>query len=75
MDPYIDECTHCIYGFGQLCLTLLISCMKVSYENYNITRINETLIINSFVEFKTNILDLHATTQLLATIIMIITLT
>jgi hypothetical protein len=49
--------------------------MKVSYENYNITRINETLIINSFVEFKTNILDLHATTQLLATIIMIITLT
>jgi hypothetical protein len=46
--------------------------MKITYENYDTTRINEMLISNFFAKFKTNILDLPATTQLLATIIMII---
>jgi hypothetical protein len=75
MDPYTNECTNCIYGFGQPCLTLLTSCMNVTDDNYNATRINETLISNVFANFKTNILDLRATTQLLTTIIIIITLT
>jgi len=48
--------------------------MRVMDDNYNTTRINEMLITNFFVNFKTNILDFHATTQLLVTII-IITLT
>jgi hypothetical protein len=44
----MDECMHCIYGFGQLCLTLLASCMKVTYDNYNIPITNETFINNIF---------------------------
>ncbi len=36
------------YGFGQPCLTLLASCMKVTYDNFNITRLNEELINNFF---------------------------
>jgi hypothetical protein len=75
MDPYMDECTRCIHGFGQSFFTLLANCMRVTYDNYSTTWINETLISNFFANFKTNILDFCATTQLLATIIIIITLT
>jgi hypothetical protein len=73
MDPYTDECTQCIHGFGQSCLTLLASCMRVTYDNYNTTKVNETLVSNFFANFKINILDLCATTQLLTTIIITLT--
>jgi len=43
MDMYIDEHTHHIYSFGQPCLILLTSYMKVTYDNYNTIGINETL--------------------------------
>jgi hypothetical protein len=46
MDPYIDECMHHVYGFGQPRLTLLINCTKVTYDNYNTTQINKILINN-----------------------------
>ncbi len=36
-------------GFWKPCLTLLANCTKVTYENYNTTRINETFISNFFV--------------------------
>jgi hypothetical protein len=48
MDLYIDEHTHHIYSFGQSSFILLVSCMKVTYDNYNTTRINETFIKNFF---------------------------
>ncbi len=40
--------SHHIYNFGQLCLTLLASCMKITYDNYNTNGMNETLINNFF---------------------------
>jgi hypothetical protein len=40
MNPFIDECTHHLYNFGQPCLTLLKSYTSVTYDNYNATRIN-----------------------------------
>jgi hypothetical protein len=43
--------------------------MKITYDNYNTTRINEALISNFFA---TIILDICATTQLLITIIITI---
>jgi hypothetical protein len=48
---WMNECTHCIYGFGQPYLTLLASCTRITYDNYNTTRINETLINNVFQLF------------------------
>jgi hypothetical protein len=39
---------HCIYDISQPCLTLLVNCMKVTYDNYNTTRIDETFINNLF---------------------------
>jgi hypothetical protein len=44
MDLYMNESMHNIHGFGQLCLILLISYTKVTYDNYNTTGINETFI-------------------------------
>jgi len=67
MDLYTNERTHHIYSFGQLCLTLLTSCMKITYDNNNTTRINEALVSNCFA---TIILDICATTWLLITIII-----
>lgn len=73
MDPYTYEHTHCIYGFGQPCLTLLTTCMKVTYDKYNTTWTDETSINNLFCNnFTTTILDFHAITQLLTTIMVII---
>ncbi len=46
MDPYIDECTHRIFSFDQPYPTLLTSCIKITYDNYNTTIINETFIID-----------------------------
>ncbi len=48
MDPYMNDYTYQIYGFGQPCLTLLASCMRVTYKNYNTIGINEKLINNFF---------------------------
>jgi hypothetical protein len=56
MDMYIDEHTHHIYSFGQPCL-ILLNCMKVTYDNYNTTRINETFIKDFFA---TNLQLLHS---------------
>jgi hypothetical protein len=44
----MDECMHCIYNFGQPCLTLLESYTRVIYDIYNTIGINETLINNFF---------------------------
>jgi hypothetical protein len=41
MDPYTNDCTHCIYNFGQPCLTLLTSTARVAYDNYNTIWISE----------------------------------
>ncbi len=61
---------HYIHGFGQLCLILLTSYTKVTYDNYNTSGINETFIyifFNIRKYFTIIILDLHASsTQLLA---------
>jgi len=48
MNPYMDECTHYIYGFGQPCLILLASCIRIAYHNYNVIEINKALINNYF---------------------------
>jgi len=48
IDLYTNECMHNIYGFGQPCLTLLTSYTMVTYDNYNMTKINETFIHNFF---------------------------
>jgi len=61
----MNDYTYQIYGFGQPCLTLLASCIKITYDIYNTTRLNEGLINN----FTTTILDLCASTQLQITII------
>ncbi len=69
MDPYMDDGTYCIYNFGQPCLTLLASYTKITYDNYNIIRINERCISKFICNyFTTIILDLCETIQLLATI-------
>jgi hypothetical protein len=65
----MNDYTHHIYNFGQPCLNFLASCTRITYENYNTTRINEALISNFFV---TTILNFCATTQLLIAIIIII---
>lgn len=59
-----------IYNFGQPCLTLLVSCIRITYDIYSTTRLNEGLISN----FTTTILDLCGTTQLQIAIIQIIIL-
>jgi hypothetical protein len=41
MDPYTNDYTNYIYDFGQLCLTLLASTTRVTYNNYNTIWINE----------------------------------
>jgi hypothetical protein len=46
----MNECTHCVRSFGQLCLILLTSYMKVTYDNYNTIGTNETFI-NFFSTF------------------------
>ncbi len=48
MDPYINECTHHIYGFGQPCLILLTSYIIITYDNYNTIGVNENFINNLF---------------------------
>lgn len=45
---HIQMISHHIYSFGQSCLTLLTSCMKVMYDNYNTNGMNEALINNFF---------------------------
>jgi hypothetical protein len=60
MDPCTNDYTHCIYDFGQPCLTLLTSSTKVAYDNYNTIWINEHSLSTSL--------------QLLITIIIIILL-
>jgi hypothetical protein len=65
--------SHHIYNFGQSCLTLLASCMKVTYYNYNTNGMNEALINNLFaITLQTIMLGLCATTQLLGKIIIFI---
>ncbi len=62
--PYIQ--------FDQPCPTLLTSCIRITYDNYNTTRINETLIINFLCNYFTiTILD-HCTTKYYIIIIIII---
>jgi len=72
----MNECTHCIHGFGQLCLILLTSYTKVTYDNYNTIGINETFInifFNIHEYFTIIILGFHpSSTQLLNIIIIII---
>jgi hypothetical protein len=71
MDPYMDDGTYYIYYFGQPCLTLLTRYTKVTYDNYNIIGINETFISKLICNyFTTIVLDICATTQLLTTIII-----
>ncbi len=73
MDPNTNECTYNIYNFGQACLTLLASCMRIAYENYNITIIIESLITKFFCNYFTIIiLNFCVITRLLARIIIII---
>ncbi len=59
MDLYTSECMHYTYDFGQPCLILLTSCTRITYDNYNTSRINETRVNNYFT---TIILDFYATT-------------
>jgi hypothetical protein len=71
----MDDGTYCIYNFGQPCLTLLASYTKVTCDNYNTIGINEMFISKLICNyFTTIILDICATTQLLATIIIGISL-
>ncbi len=39
---------HHIYNFGQSFLTLFASCIKITYDNYNINGMNEALSNNFF---------------------------
>jgi len=48
MDPYMNGYKHYTYGFGQPCLTLWTSCTWITYDNYNITKMNETFVNNFF---------------------------
>ncbi len=45
---WMNECVHRIYNIGQPCLTLLANCIRVIYNNYNTTRINEALVNKFF---------------------------
>jgi hypothetical protein len=40
MYVYTIQCTHCIYGYSQPCLTLLTSCTLIACNNYITIRIN-----------------------------------
>lgn len=50
MDPYINVYMHCVYGCGQMHLTLWASCIKVVSDNYNtigvIVALNQPLTCN-----------------------------
>jgi hypothetical protein len=70
MDLYMNDCMYHIYGFSQPCLISLASCIRITYDIYSTTKLNEGFIIN----FTITILDLCATTQLQITIIKIIIL-
>jgi hypothetical protein len=48
MNPHTNESTHHIYDFGLPCLTLLSSCIRIIYDNYNTIEINEAFINNLF---------------------------
>jgi hypothetical protein len=41
MNPCTNDYKHYVYGFGHLCFTLLINSTRITYDNYNTTRISE----------------------------------
>jgi hypothetical protein len=67
----MNDGMHHIYGSSQPCLTLLVSCKRITYDNYIYIGTNETFINKFFtitLHCITIILYFYAMTQLFVTI-------